>query len=109
MGPTRSVPTDLLVVPTAEDRASADALPLTTRFELGDRITGVQQAFLDQHGFLVFAQVASPDEVARLAHEIDQVQAKLLADGTERVHGIPLIVGEDPDGAPFIQRIPFAH
>jgi len=95
------------VVPTEEEIAEAAALPLSSRFTLGARITGVQQAFLDRHGFLVFEQVASPEEVASILAEVDAVQAAWLAEGRESINGIPLVVGEDEAGAPFIQRFAF--
>lgn len=98
--PPRAVPTDA-------DREAASQLPLATRFSLGDHITGEQQAFLDLHGFLVFGGVASPDEVQRILSEIDDVQRQWLAEGREDINGIPLVVGRDEQGEPFIQRFAF--
>lgn len=88
-------------------RAEALSLPLDTRFELGATITAVQKAFLDEHGFILFAGVASPTEVATIAREADAVEALWLAEGRTRVRGIPLFVGRGIEGQPFIQRMPF--
>ncbi len=82
-------------------------LPLTTRFTLGPEITEEQRAFLDRHGFLLFANVATADEVAMIGEEIERIQAEWLASGRTRVFGIPLFVGRDHQGAPFIQRLAF--
>lgn len=82
--------------------------PLTTRFALGPQITPEQQAFLDEHGFLVFAQVATADELAVIAAELDRVQAAWLAEGRRWVYGIPLSWGRDAEGRPFLQRFAFA-
>ena len=84
-----------------------DDLPLTTRFTLGPTITPEQRAFLDRHGFILFAGVARPDEVAMLAEEIERVEAEWLAAGRRRVFGIPLFIGRDHTGRPFIQRLAF--
>lgn len=94
-------------VVTEEDRRRARSLPLGTRFTLGDRITPVQQAFLDEHGFLVFASVATPEEVERILAEIDLIEERWLSEGRTQVHGIPIFIGKDPDGRRFIQRFAF--
>ncbi|MEZ6186100.1 MAG: phytanoyl-CoA dioxygenase family protein [Planctomycetota bacterium] len=96
------------VEPTWEEREEARALPLTTRFTLGPRITGVQQAFLDEHGFLVFAQVATTQELEAMEQGIRDVERRWLAEGRTSVYGTPLFVGEDPEGNPFIQRFAFS-
>jgi len=82
-------------------------LPLTTRFTLGPSVTEEQRAFLDRHGFLVFSRVASEAEVTMIAAEIDRIQADWLAEGRTQVFGIPLFVGRDHEGKPFLQRLAF--
>ncbi len=91
----------------AEAARAAALLPLSTRFTLGAEVTPLQRAFLDLHGFCVFAGVARPDEVARIDAEVRGVQDRWLAEGRTKVHGIPLFVGRDPEGAPFVQRFAF--
>ncbi|MGE0706978.1 MAG: phytanoyl-CoA dioxygenase family protein [Planctomycetota bacterium] len=90
--------------PAAEEAAH---LPLTTRFELGREITPVQRAFLERNGFLVFSQVARAEEIERIDAEVRAVQERWLAEGRKKVYGIPLFVGSDPEGQPFIQRFAF--
>jgi hypothetical protein len=82
-------------------------LPLATRFELGREITAEQARFLETHGFLVFARVARPDEIRAIAAEIDRIGARWVREGRSYVNGIPLFWGSDPDGNPYIQRLPF--
>lgn len=94
-------------VVTQADREAARALPMNHRFTLGATITPVQQAHLDERGFLVFAQVATADEVARILAEVDQIQERWLAEKREEVFGIPLFVGRGVKGEPFIQRFAF--
>jgi phytanoyl-CoA hydroxylase len=91
----------------ADPRQIAATLPLDTRFELGAQITPVQNAFLDLHGFLVFSQVATSEEVQTLLDEAVRIQDTLHASGQERVNGIPIWFGKGVDGEPFIQRLPF--
>jgi len=88
--------------------AAPELPPLDTRFQLGPEITPVQQAFFDAHGFLVFDQVATADEVAMIGAELDAIQAQWLEAGRTHVYGIPLFIGKDPDGQPYISRFAFA-
>lgn len=93
---------------TPEQMATlAQGLSYSTRFKLQDSVTPLQKAYLDHHGFLVFDQVVSTPEVAKLQEEILAVQAKLLGSGTTQVFGVPVWVGEDPDGKPYMQRTGF--
>jgi hypothetical protein len=82
-------------------------LPLTHRFTLGPRITDEQRAFLDEHGFLVFAEVATPAEVQMIRDEADAICAAWLAESRKAVYGVPLFIGKDEKGAPTVQRLPF--
>lgn len=82
-------------------------LPLDTRFRLGAELSEEQRAFLAARGFLVFDRAASRVEVGMILSEADQLAEDWLRRGVERVHGIPLFKGRDPDGAPFIQRLAF--
>lgn len=82
-------------------------LPLTTRFTLGKEITDEQRAFLEEHGFLVFAEVASPAEVRMILDAIERLEKRWIDEKREQVNGIPLFAGRWPDGRPLIQRFPF--
>jgi len=91
----------------APSATRVDDLPLSTRFTLGPEITPLQRAFFDRHGFIVFASVASATEIATLDGAIREVQDRWLAEGRKKVFGIPLFVGKDHLGQPFIQRFAF--
>ena len=93
--------------PPAPASPPATPAPLTTRFTLGAAITAEQHAFLDRHGFILFARVATPGEVALLGGEIERIEAEWLAAGRRRVFGIPLFIGRDHVDRPFIQRLAF--
>ena len=88
--------------------AVAAALPMGTRFVLGAEISPVQHAFLRRTGFLVFGGVASPGEVDRCLAEVDGVEARLLAEGKTKVHGVPVWFGPDPDGKEYLYRMGFS-
>lgn len=85
----------------------AAKLPLNHRFTLDKEITPVQHAYLDRHGYLVFGQVASPEEVERIVAEVDRVQAQFLSEGRRKAYGVPLWFGRDEQGQPYLQRTGF--
>lgn len=91
----------------ADARAQAEALPLGTRFELGDEITPVQRAFFDKHGFILFGGVAKQHELDAIYREVCRIQEVWVAEKRTKVFGIPLFVGKDHLGQPFIQRFAF--
>ncbi|MBL8619603.1 MAG: phytanoyl-CoA dioxygenase family protein [Deltaproteobacteria bacterium] len=82
-------------------------MPLSHRFTLGQQISGVQAAFFAQHGFLVFGGVAQRAELDLILSELEAVQARWIAEDRKKINGIPLFVGKDPDGRPFVQRFTF--
>jgi phytanoyl-CoA hydroxylase len=85
---------------------AAVPLPLDTRFRLESAITPPQRRFLDEHGFLVFANVVKPDEVATIASELDRIEREWISTDRQSVYGIPLFWGHR-DGRPYLQRFPF--
>lgn len=89
-------------------KARADALPFDTRFRLRPDITAIQRAFLDRTGYLVFDRVASTHEVETILSDLDAAATKLHEDGTEKVFGVPVWWGTDPDGNPILQRCGFS-
>ncbi len=82
-------------------------LPLNTRFTLGPQITEQQHQFLDEHGFLLFAAVATTDEVEAILAEVKDIEKRWLSDKRKKVTGIPITTGTGIDGGPFIQRLAF--
>lgn len=113
-GPGRDLPPppldegDWLELTEVEAREVAATLPLTARFQLRDRVTPVQRAFLDRHGFLVYSAVATEEEVQRLLEEAEAIQRRLLAEKRSSVFGVPVWMGSDPEGQPFLQRLAFS-
>ena len=81
---------------------------MDTRFTLGDRITPVQEHFLEVHGFLHFEGVLNLDEVAVIKSELAQVESQWVDEGRTRVLGIPIFYGRRADGRRFVQRFAFA-
>ena len=86
--------------PTDTERREAAALPYGTRFVLGERISGVQQAFLDKNGFILFSKVATEEQVAKILAEAERIQGEWLAEERDEVFGVPIWRGVDHNGEP---------
>lgn len=84
-----------------------DDLPLDTRFTLGDKITPLQEAFLERHGFLIFGSVATTEEVAQINAEVNRIEGEWIADGETSINGVPIFQGVGLEDRPMMQRIPF--
>lgn len=98
----------LLTCAPLDARTIADGLPLNTRFSLRGDLTPVQYAFLAKHGFIVFARVASFQEVQTILSEVDRIQEKLLAEKIDKINGVPVWFGTGEDGKPRLQRMGFS-
>ncbi len=94
-------------LPAEEVERLAAALPLASRFGLGEALTPLQRAFLTRNGFIVFGNVARRDELLAIDAEVQRIQERWLAEERRKVYGIPLFVGRDPEGSPFVQRFAF--
>lgn len=88
--------------------SQTSGLPLHTRFKLGPEITAEQQAFFDEHGFLVFEGVASADEVQMIASEMDRISERWVQEDRRFINGIPIFWGKNPDGRRWVQRFTFS-
>ena len=78
------------------------------RFTLGSTLTAEQQAFFIKYGFLHFRPFASLEHVQQILKATQEVQAKWLVEGVEKVNGVPIKYGHDVDGARIVQRFAFA-
>jgi phytanoyl-CoA hydroxylase len=78
------------------------------RFTLSSELTAEQLEFFHRHGFLHFRAFASPAYVQQILHATEAVQRQWLAEGVQKVNGVPIKYGKDVDGAPIVQRFAFA-
>jgi phytanoyl-CoA hydroxylase len=78
------------------------------RFTLGSALTAEQRAFFAKYGFLHFRPFASPEYVRQILQATQEVQAHWIAEGVEKVNGVPIKYGHDVDGSRIVQRFAFA-
>ncbi|TGE21413.1 phytanoyl-CoA dioxygenase [Hymenobacter aquaticus] len=78
------------------------------RFTLEAQLTPEQRSFFQQYGFLHFRGFASPGQVQDILRATATIQQQWLAEGREKVNGVPIKYGHDVDGSRIVQRFAFA-
>lgn len=76
-------------------------------FELGTKLTAEQLEFFDKHGAILFRNFITPELVKEIIADTQRIEREWLADGIDKVNGIPLKFGKDENGNRCIQRLCF--
>lgn len=98
----------------ASSRPVAPELPRANRvihipdFTLDGDLTTEQSDFFETFGFIRFKRFVAREVAQSLYGSVLEIDRKLVADGREKVNGVPLIFGKSDDGTRYVQRIPFA-
>lgn len=79
-----------------------------SNFYLEDELTEEHLKFFEQHGVIMFRNFLSKETVQNCIDEIKRIEKEWLEKGREKVNGIPLRFGKDPEGNTTIQRLCFA-
>jgi phytanoyl-CoA hydroxylase len=76
-------------------------------FTLDEKLTEEQLHFFDKYGVIIFRNFLSAEKIAICLDEIRRIEKEWLAEGREKVNGIPLKFGKDQLGNKMIQRMCF--
>ncbi len=76
---------------------------------LGTELTQAQKQFFAQYGVIHFPGFLSRNTVADIWRAVEVVQEHWLAEGREKVNGVPIKYGNDVDGKRIVQRFAFAN
>ncbi len=76
---------------------------------LGNELTEDQKHFFAKYGIIHFPGFITRDTVATIWRAMDKVQEQWIAEGREKVNGIPIKYGNDVDGKRIVQRFAFAN
>jgi phytanoyl-CoA hydroxylase len=79
------------------------------KFTLGEQLTGEQQLFFNEHGFIHFKNFIEPETVKTIIAASQQVQQQWLATKILKVNGVPVKYGKDLDGSDIVQRFAFIN
>jgi len=78
-------------------------------FTLTGALTQEQRAFFETNGFIHFKQFLTPETVQEIVQASEAVQQKWIAEGVEKVNGVPIKYGKDLDGNTIVQRFAFIN
>ncbi len=76
-------------------------------FVLGEKLTDEQLHYFDKNGVIIFRNFISKDTVSQFIDEVTRIEAEWLAEGRDKVNGVPLKFGKDAQGNKMIQRLCF--
>jgi ectoine hydroxylase-related dioxygenase (phytanoyl-CoA dioxygenase family) len=79
------------------------------KFTLGEQLTGEQQLFFNENGFIHFKNFINPQTVKSIVEASQQVQQQWLSKGVTKVNGVPIKYGKDLDGTDIVQRFAFIN
>ncbi|MBP6386095.1 MAG: phytanoyl-CoA dioxygenase family protein [Pseudarcicella sp.] len=78
-------------------------------FILGDKLTDEQKKYFEKYGVIQFKNFLNKETVQLFINEAKKVEAGWIADGVEKINGIPLKFGKDTSGNKMIQRMCFMN
>lgn len=76
-------------------------------FELGKQLTQEQLDFFDKHGVIIFRNFIDAEKVKLYLSELTRIEQEWLAEGRDKVNGIPVKFGKDMEGNKTVQRFCF--
>lgn len=76
-------------------------------FKLGPELTEQHLAFFDKNGVIIFRNFINKEMVDLFIQEMNRIEKQWLAEGREKVNGIPLKFGQDENGRRIIHRFCF--
>ncbi len=78
-------------------------------FTLGSEITQEQKDYFTKYGVIQFKGFITDETAQLFIQELAQIEKKWLNDKVEKINGIPLKFGKDPQGNDMIQRMCFTN
>jgi len=78
-------------------------------FQLGEKLTQEQKEYFRKYGVIQFKNFINAETIQTFISELDKIEKQWLADGIEKINGIPLKFGKDEHGNKMIQRMCFTN
>ncbi|MBL0745039.1 phytanoyl-CoA dioxygenase family protein [Chryseolinea lacunae] len=79
------------------------------KFTFQGELTEEQLQFFTKNGFIHFENYASRETVNDILQSTEDVQRRWIANGVDKVNGIPIKYGQDVDGNKIVQRFAFTN
>ncbi|MEY2829603.1 MAG: hypothetical protein RIQ33_1461 [Bacteroidota bacterium] len=84
-------------------------LDINKKFTLTTKVEQEHIDFYNHFGFIHYKNFISDEHVQKIWKSIENAHDKLIAEGVEMLHGIPIKFGKDENGKAIIHRLPFTN
>jgi hypothetical protein len=78
-------------------------------FTLESEITQEQKDYFKKYGVIQYKNFISPETALGFIDELAKIESQWLSDGVQKINGIPLKFGKNPEGEDMIQRMCFTN
>lgn len=78
-------------------------------FKLGNKLTEEQKEYFRKYGVIQFKNFITTDTVKTFITELQKIEKQWLAEGVDKINGIPLKFGKEESGETMIQRMCFTN
>lgn len=78
-------------------------------FQFGGELTEEQKEYFEKYGVIHFKRFIEPETALTFIAELEKIEQKWLAEGVDKINGIPLKFGKNEKGEPMIQRMCFTN
>jgi phytanoyl-CoA hydroxylase len=78
-------------------------------FTFGDKITKEQKEYFDKYGVIQFKNFINKETIQLFLSEAQKIEKEWLAEGIDKINGIPLKFGKNEHGDKMIQRMCFLN
>jgi len=79
------------------------------KFQFDGEVSDEQLAFFNENGFIHYENFFNAEQVEKMLTSLDEVQAKWVAEGVEKMNGVPIIYGRDDQGNKIVHRFAFTN
>ena len=79
------------------------------KFKVGDELLEEHIKFFDEYGFIHFENFFTEAEVQEMLDALYEVQSRWVAEGVEKMNGVPIVYGHDDKGNKIVHRFAFAN
>jgi len=80
-----------------------------TKFKIENELLDEHIRFFDENGFIHFENFFSETEVANMLNALNEVQARWVEEGLEKINGVPIVYGHDDKGNKIVHRFAFTN
>jgi phytanoyl-CoA hydroxylase len=79
------------------------------KFHVGNELLEEHLAFFKENGFIHFENFFTDSEIGKTLDALYEVQQRWVAEGREKINGVPIVYGHDDKGNKIVHRFAFTN